>query len=93
MNGDVTVLKGTGRRAQLTKAGSSYTAAYTSRGELSTVTDWLQNVTSYTYDVSCLKISWTRFRSRCRAAREQRAHRTEHRGGATAPWERGRLAR
>jgi hypothetical protein len=43
--------------------------------------------------VSCAKISWTRFRTGCLAAREERAKSTEHRGGATAPWERGRLAR
>jgi hypothetical protein len=45
------------------------------------------------YAVYCAKISWTRFRTGSRAARAERAPSTEHRGGATAPWERGRLAR
>jgi hypothetical protein len=43
--------------------------------------------------VYCAKISWTRLRTRSRAARAERAPSTEHRGGATTPWERGRLAR
>jgi hypothetical protein len=43
--------------------------------------------------VYCAKISWTRLRTRSRAAREEKAPSIEHRGGPTAPWERGRLAR
>jgi uncharacterized protein RhaS with RHS repeats len=43
-----------GRRTSLTYPGGLHqvTYAYTSRGELSAVTDWLQNVTSYTYDAA-----------------------------------------
>jgi hypothetical protein len=43
--------------------------------------------------VYCVRISWPRLRTGSRAARAERTPSTEHRGGATAPWERGRLAR